>query len=184
MKVGRFLELDAVIRKIAQNLIDVENTDVKLANSAKNICKLLYYTEKNPIEQPDQKRIDSQNPHPTFESLDESYEFIMNKRVLLVPRVPAEDEMGAFIVVHMDDFTLSSNKEFKPSRVVFDILVHADNWLLNNSLRPFVIMQEIDTIFNGRKLAIGQLEFFNARSVVLTPTKIGYTMVYKNAAFN
>jgi hypothetical protein len=108
----------------------------------------------------------------------------MNKRVLLVPRVPAEDERSAFIVVIIDDFTLSSNKQFKPNRITFDILVHHDDWLLENSLRPFVIMQQIDNIFNGRKLSIGNVEFFSGRSIVLTPQMIGYSLIYSNVQFN
>ncbi len=179
---GRFLQLDDLIRKIAQNLVDVEHSDPKIAASAKNICKLLYYTEKNPLEQPQGKRLSDNEP--TFDTLSEAHQYIMNKRVLLVPRVPAEDEMGAFIVVIIDDFTLSPNKQFKPNRITFDVLVHHDNWLLQNSLRPFVIMQQIDNIFNNAKLSIGNVEFFSGRSIVLTPQMIGYSLVYNNVDFN
>ena len=186
--IGRFLQLDSLIRKIAQNLIDVENPDTKIAESAKKICKLLYYTEKNPLEQPnivERSKVDSSNTdHPTFESLSDAHQYIMNKRVLLVPRVPAEDERGSFIVVIVDDFTLSANKQFKPSRIMFDVLVHHDDWLLENSLRPFLIMQQIDNIFNGRKLSIGDVEFYSGRSVVLTEKMIGYSLVYTNVDFN
>ena len=179
-QVGRFLDLDDLIRKIAQNLVDVEHSDPKIAQSAQNLCKLLYYTEKNPLSQPDERRAGE----PDFTTLTEAHEYIMNKRVLLVPRVPAEDEMGAFIVVIIDDFTLSGNKQFKPSRIVFDVLVHHDNWLLNNSLRPFVIMQQIDNIFNNKRLSIGNVEFFTGKSIVLTPQMIGYSLVYTNVDFN
>jgi hypothetical protein len=46
--IGRFIQLDNLIRKIAHNLVDVENPDPKIAASAKNICKLLYYVERDP----------------------------------------------------------------------------------------------------------------------------------------
>jgi len=181
---GRFMDLDDLIRKIAQSLIDVESSDSKIAESAKKLCKLLYYTEKNPLAQPDAKRIAGGNPYPTFETLDEVHEFITNKRVLLVPRVPAEDERGSFVVVIIDDFTLSQNKQFKPRRITFDILVHHDDWLLDNSLRPFLIMQQIDNIFNNKKLSIGNVEFESGRSIVLTPQMIGYSLVYSDVSFN
>lgn len=183
-KSGRFLELDDLIRKIAQFLIDVENSDPVVAESAKKICQLLYYTERNPLEQPDDKRIASGHPAPTFDTIQEAQQFIMNERVLLVPRVPAAEERGGYIVVIVDDFTLSSNKQFKPQRITFDILVHHDDWLLDNTLRPFVIMQQIDNIFNNRKLSIGNVSFYSGRSIVLTPQMLGYSLVYNDVAFD
>ena len=181
---GRFMDLDLLIRNIAGYLVDVNSSDIKLATSAKNICKLLYYTEKDPLSQPTQNRIDAQKPVPTFNDIQDVTEYIMNKRVLLVPRVPAEDERGSFIVVILDNFKVSENKQFKPHKIVFDVLVHNDDWLLNNSLRPYVIMQEIDNIFNNRKLSIGNVEFVTGDSIVLTPKMIGYSLVYANATFN
>lgn len=178
------MQLDDLIRNIIHSLVDVENSDDKLAESAKKICKLLHYTEKNPLEQPNQNRIDSGKSSPTFEVLDDVNEFIINKRALLVPRVPAEEERGSFIVVIVDDFSLSENKVFKPNRITFDVLCHHDDWLLTNSLRPFLIMQQIDNIFNGKKLSIGNIEFVSCRSIVLTPTFMGYNLVYKNVSFN
>lgn len=183
-ETGRFIDLDRLIRKIAEYLTDVENPDNVVATSAQKICKLLYYTEKNPLEQPEANRIESGNPYPVFDTIAESQEFILGKRVLLVPRVPAEEERGSFIVCIIDDFTLSSNKQFKPNKILFDVMCHHDDWLLENTLRPFVIMQQIDNIFNNRKMSIGNIEFGGCRSIVLTPTMIGYQLVYKNVSIN
>jgi len=183
-ETGRFLDLDKLIRKIAEYLIDVENSDAIVAQSAQKICKLLYYTEKDPLIQPQSLRTNSGNPSPTFETLAEAQQFILGKRVLLVPRVPAEEERGSFIICIIDDFTLSPNKQFKPNKIIFDVLCHHDDWLLENTLRPFVIMQQIDNIFNNRKLSIGNIEFGGCRSIVLTPTMIGYQLVYKNVSIN
>jgi hypothetical protein len=183
-ETGRFIDLDKLIRKIAEYLIDVENPDPIVATSAKKICKLLYYTEKNPLQQPDQKRISSGNPYPTFETIAESQQFIMQKRVLLVPHVPAQEDRGGFIVSFIDDFTLSPNKIFKPNSIIFDLLIHHDDWLLDNTLRPFIIMQQIDNIFNNRKLSIGNLEFKGCNSLILTPTMMGYSLRYKDVSFN
>jgi len=182
--IGRFMELDKFIRKITEYLIDVENPDPVVADSAKKICKLLYYTEKNPLSQPEQTRIDSGHPYPTFETIAETQEHIMQKRVLIVPRVPAEEERGSFIVCIIDNFTLSPNGEFKPNSVIFDVLSHAEDWLLETTLRPFMIMQQIDNIFNNRKMSVGNLKFGGCRSVVLTPAMLGYRLEYNNVAFN
>jgi hypothetical protein len=182
--VGRFMELNNTIHKIAHLLVDVENANEKDAQVAKKICKLLYYTEKNPLEQPDSNRISENKPSPTFETIGDSMEYIMNKRVLLVPRVPAQEERGSFIVVILDDFRLSENGQFKPHIIMFDILCHHDDWLLNNSLRPYVIMQQIDDLFNNRKISAGKLQFFTGKSVVLTPQMVGYSLVYDNVTIN
>lgn len=182
--VGRFMELDKTIHKIAHLLVDVESANVENAQTAQNICKLLYYTERNPLSQPDDNRISGNNPAPTFETIGDSMEYIMNKRVLLVPRVPAQTERGSFIVVILDDFRLSENGQFKPHTIMFDILCHHDHWLLNSSLRPYVIMQQIDDLFNNRKLSLGKLQFSTGKSVVLTPTMLGYSLVYDNVTIN
>jgi hypothetical protein len=181
---GRFMELDRLIRKIAEYLIDVENPDDVVATSAKNICKLLYYTEPDPLSQPDQTRIAGNNPAPTFETTSETKEYIMQKRVLLVPKVPAMEERGSFIICIIDDFVPSPNEEFKPNSITFDVLCHNEDWLLENTLRPFVLMQQIDNIFNNRKMSVGNLKFSGCRSIVLTPSMLGYRLVYSNVAFN
>ena len=53
------------------------------------------------------------------------------------------------------------------------------------SLRPYLIMQEIDTMFNGGKLAgIGNLQFWRADALTLSPWIGGYSMRYKINEFN
>jgi len=180
MSKGRFEHLDDLIRNIAQSLTDVEHKDLNIAESAKKVCKLLYYMERNPLQQPDSTKIGE----PTFDTLTEVRDYILNRRVLLVPRVPEETERGAFIVIIIDDFTLSPNEIFKPNNITFDVLVHHDDWLLNNSLRPFVILQQIDNIFNNKKLAVGHLKFATCDTLVLSPVYIGYRLVYNNVDFN
>lgn len=184
MNKGRFENLDDLIRNVAYSLTDVGHSNPKIANSAQKICKLLYYTEKDPLSQPDTDRVNSNKPAPDFTTLGDVREHIINKRVLLVPRVPAEEERGSFIIVIIDDFTLSPNKVFKPNRIMFDVLVHHDDWLLGNSLRPFLIMQQIDNIFNDKKISIGNLEFDTCRSITLSPMFLGYNLVYKNVEIN
>jgi len=55
----------------------------------------------------------------------------------------------------------------------------------DQSLRPYLIMQEIDEMFNGAKMAgIGTLQFYRADPLTLTPWIGGYSMVYKINEFN
>ena len=183
-EVGRFAELGTTLKKIIQLLVDVENPDTVLAESARKICKLLYYTDTNPLEQPTGSSLNPDHPRPTFETIADAKEFIVGERALLVPRVPTPDERGAFIVVIADNFTLSENKQFKVGTLTFDVFAHYDNWELDDNLRPFLIMQQIDNIFNNRKLTIGRVEFKTGKTIVLTPYLLGYQLVYHDVAFN
>lgn len=181
---GRFNELGFLLRKITTLLTDVKNPDPKFSSASQNICKLLYYPETNPLEQPDGNSLNPERPTPSFDSIQDVKDYIINQRILLVPRIPTPEEVGGFIVVMIDSFSISENKEFKVNQLIFDVLVHHDSWLLDDNLRPFVLMQQIDELFNNRKLSIGQVEFKTANAVVLSPFILGYQLVYSDVTFN
>ncbi|MFA6711173.1 MAG: hypothetical protein WCS33_00455 [Candidatus Caldatribacteriota bacterium] len=183
-EVGRFSELGILLRKITSYLTDVKNPDEKFSNAAKDLCKLLYYTETNPLQQPMGQPLNPERPRPEFNDLKDVRDHIINQRILLVPRIPAPEERGGFVVVMIGNFSLSENKQFKVNRLIFDVLAHHDNWLLDDNLRPFVLMQQIDTIFNNRKLSIGRVEFKTADAIVLAPHILGYQLVYSDVTFN
>ena len=184
MSVGRFIELGTLLRKMTNFLTDVNNPNPKFAQAATNLAKLLYYTESNPLQQPIGQPLNPARPTPLFNNIKDIRDHIINKRILLVPRIPLPEERGAFIVAMINNFSLSENKQFKVNQLIFDVLAHHDNWLLTDNLRPFVIMQQIDTIFNNRKLSIGQVEFKTANAIVLAPHIMGYQLVYSDVSFN
>ena len=78
------------------------------------------------------------------------------------------------------------NPDFKTSNLRFDIACPYDEWVLDeHSLRPYLIMQEIDAMFNGAKMAgIGTLQFVRADALTLTPWLGGYSMLYQIYEFN
>jgi hypothetical protein len=66
----------------------------------------------------------------------------------------------SYVVALFSNFTTNIiNPEFKLSTIRFDVACPYDEWVLNeHSLRPYLIMQEIDDMFNGAKMAgIGTL---------------------------
>ena len=86
-----------------------------------------------------------------------------------------------------DDFVVNQiNPEFKISTVRFDIACPYDEWLLDDtSLRPYLIMEELDIMFNQAKLSgIGNLQFHRADALTLSPQIGGYSMRYKINEFN
>ena len=131
----------------------------KIANilmSNKDICRLLKYQTKDPF-------------------------------ALIDPKTGKDQPDVDGVAAIFDDYTVNTlNPEFKVSTLRFDIACPYDEWILNaHTLRPYLIMQQIDTEFNGRKLAgIGNLQFWRADNLTLSPWIGGYSMRYKINEFN
>lgn len=159
-----------------------ENT-FRIANkliSNKTICRLLKYQTRDPL-----KDIDpiTNKDQPDIDGID-----LLHKQILIVPKVFDDStEKMSYVIAVFHSFVVNQlNTEFKVSTIRFDIACPYDEWVLNNqSLRPYLIMQEIDNEFNEKKMAgIGTLQFFRADPLVLTPWIGGYSMYYKINEFN
>ena len=155
----------------------------KIANRLmknQRICRLLKYQTKDPF-----KEID---PITGKEQLDVDGVDLIHKQILIVPKVFDDStEKMSYIISVFDDFVVNPlNPEFKISTVRFDIACPYDEWILNDqSLRPYLIMQEIDIMFNGKELSgIGNLQFYRADNLTLSPWIGGYSMRYKINEFN
>ena len=144
----------------------------KLVNNQR-ICRLLKYQVRDPFSD-------------KYEDVDGIE--LLNKQILAVPKVfDASTEKMSYIIAVFDNFVVNQfNPDFKISTVRFDIACPYDEWLLDeNSLRPYLIMQEIDNMFNQGKLAgIGNLQFHRADMLTLSPQLGGFSMEYKINEFN
>lgn len=143
-----------------------------------NICRLLKYQTRNPFALEENGK-----PQPDVDGQE-----LINKQILIVPKVYDDStEKMSYVTAIFNNFVVNNiNSEFKIATVRFDIACPYDEWLLDSySLRPYLIMQELDTIFNKCKLAgIGTLQFYRADPLALTPWIGGYTMEYKINEFN
>lgn len=155
-------------RVAGKNLITISN--MLLGNQ--NVCKLLYYTTKTPLSE------------PTITDVD----FLMGKNIRLVPKVPDDStDRGSFIIVLLEDYEVDpTNEEVKVMTIRFDVVCPIDIWSVDEeSLRPFLIMSEIDEMFNGLQLkGIGKLRFIKATRIVMSEVYAGYSMVFSNYEFN
>ena len=144
----------------------------KLVNNQK-ICRLLKYQVRDPFS----------DNYEDVDGVD-----LLNRQILAVPKVfDASTEKISYIVAVFDNFVVNQfNPEFKISTVRFDIACPYDEWVLDeNSLRPYLIMQEIDNMFNHAKLSgIGNLQFHRADMLTLSPQIGGFSMEYKINEFN
>lgn len=138
------------------------------------ICRLLKYQVRDPF---------NTEKYPDVDGAE-----LINKQILIVPKIYDDStEKMSYITAIFDDFYVNMlNPEFKTSTVRFDIACPYDEWLLNDkSLRPYLIMQELDIMFNESKLAgIGTLQFHRADNLTLSPQIGGYSMRYKINEFN
>lgn len=148
----------------------------KIANKMcqnQSLCRLLKYQTRQP-----------------FSSLlpDLDGDELLHKQILVVPKIPEnDDELVSFVVARFDRFIKSeANPEFKTVTLRFDIACPYEEWALDGqSMRPYLIMAEIDKMFNGARLAgIGKVSFVNADPLILTPQIGGYSMVFMKYEFN
>jgi hypothetical protein len=144
----------------------------KLVNNQR-ICRLLKYQVRDPFS----------DIYEDVDGVD-----LLNRQILAVPKVfDASTEKMSYIVAVFDNFVVNQfNPEFKISTVRFDVACPYDEWVLDeNSLRPYLIMQEIDNMFNQAKLSgIGNLQFHRADMLTLSPQIGGFSMEYKINEFN
>ena len=88
---------------------------------------------------------------------------LINKQILIVPKIyDGSNEKMSYVTATYDE------------------------WLLDDtSLRPYLIMEELDIMFNQAKLSgIGNLQFHRADALTLSPQIGGYSMRYKINEFN
>ena len=157
------------VNVMGENIFEI----AKRLSRNQRLCRLLHYTDTTPFseEKPDVKGID-----------------LLHKNILVVPKISDDIlEKENFIIVLFDNFVIDdNNKDFKVTTVRFNIICPFDEWLLEeNSLRPYLIMEEIDKMFNEEKLAgIGNLKFSNGEELIISPQLGGYNLEYSVHEFN
>ena len=148
--------------------------------SDQTICRLLKYQTKSPLLEQDPITGKEQ---PNVDGVD-----LINKQILIIPKIYDDStEKMSYITAIFDNYVVNQiNPEFKVATIRFDIACPYDEWLLNDqSLRPYLIMQKVDELFNEQKLSgIGNLQFWRADALTLSPWIGGYSMRYNINEFN
>lgn len=154
---------------MGDNLFNITN---KLTSNQR-LCRLLKYSTKDPF---------------SVDYPDINGDELLNKEILLIPKIPDNDNFEtSFIITSFQSFKVNpENAEFKVSVIRFDIVCPQSCWILNEgSLRPYLIMQEIDETFNEAKIAgLGNLKFLQSDQLTLSPQLAGYSMYYTANEFN
>ena len=138
------------------------------------LCRLLKYQVRDPFDKEKYEDVDGVT--------------LLNKQIMIIPKIFDDStEKTSYVMAIFSNFTTNVlNPDFKLSTVRFDVACPYDEWVLSdNSLRPYMIMQEIDNMFNQAQMAgIGTLQFVRAEAIVLTPQIGGYSMLYQINEFN
>ena len=110
------------------------------------ICRLLKYQNSDPLSE-------------ELEDVDGIE--LLNKQIIIVPKIPENEDIEcSYIIVVFDKYVVNpNNADYKLSTLRFEVVCPYEEWLINEgSLRPYLLMQEIDNTFNEAKLSgIGKL---------------------------
>ena len=164
---------DPTQRRFAVMGTNAFNMANKLMQNQK-LCRLLKYQVRDPFDE------------EKYENVDGIY--LLNKQIMITPKIWDEStEKTSYIVALFNTFvTNMMNPDYKVDTIGIDVACPYDEWVMDGqSLRPYLIMEEIDKMFNGAQMAgIGTLQFVRADRNVFTSQIGGYTMQYSINEFN
>lgn len=141
--------------------------------SNQRLCRLLKYHVKDPF--------DANLPDVVGEDM-------IGKQISITPFIydNSTEKMSYLVAVFSGFAVTPGNGEFKQVTLRFDFVCPYDEWDIEaEAQRPYLIMQEIDSMFNEMPLAgIGNLRFLRGYPTVLSPQLGGYSMEYVADEFN
>lgn len=176
--------------KIQNKNLPIRSSFLSCEKDAETIIKKLFVASGKNSEE--LKRLLVINAKDCLDSSNQSYDEIIKKvsvktlmeenYITLVPRVQLKEheKVKSYIIISFDNFTPSSNPEFRDCSVHFDILCYTDTWNLGDyQTRPIKIMGYIDGILNNSRLSgIGTLQFSGASELIIDETLSGYTLSF------
>ena len=121
---------------------------IKRLMANQNLLKLLYYTDKDPLNHEDL----------TEEQIKDE---VFEKLIKIVPRVGPKETAKSIIALRIARGRgLVTNSEFKNVSLSLEIFVPMTQWIIKDTnLRPFAIMGEIQKSLDGKKIeGLGKLQ--------------------------
>ena len=138
-----------------------------------NLKKLLVIQNKDCLDNPEYDAIAEATKLPQLRQ--DGY-------IVLEPRIDMQEheKVKAYIIISFDNFTPSSNPEFRDCVVNFDIICHTKYWDIGNyRMRPLKIAGYVDGILNNTKLSgIGTFQFLGCNELIVNEELSGYTLSY------
>lgn len=105
-----------------------------------------------------------------------------NQYIKVIPKLSfgEHEEVKSYVLLEFDDFTPTSNPQYRDCVISFSIICHLDYWGMDDyKLRPWEIAGYIDGILNNEHLSgIGTLQFLGASQLVLSEYLGGVMLRY------
>lgn len=133
-----------------------------------NLVKLLYYTDKDPLNQP--SLTDQEKKEKIFEKL-----------IKIIPSIePREDEKSVVVVRVTGGNKIGSNTEFRNVKISIEVFVPLTAWIIKDTnLRPFAILGEIEKSLQGKTVnGLGKIEGGDFDLSFLTKEMGAYEQVF------
>lgn len=157
-------DLGLLLQKMMQRLL-----------TNQNLMKLLYYTDKDPFNQPDLTNSQIKN---------EIYE----KLIRITPRISPEDTKNAnsVIALRISQGIETDNGEFRNIGFSVDSVVPLSQWILkSDNLRPFLIMGEVENSLKGKNInGLGKIGGGDFSLSFLTEEVSGYQQDFRITTYD
>ena len=121
---------------------------VKRLFANQNLLKYLYYTDKDPLNNPDL-------------SEEQIQKEIFEKLIKIVPRVGAKETAQSIITIRVvNGINNGENEEFRNVTIAVEVFVPMTQWLMKgDNLRPFAIMGEVQKSLNNKTInGLGKMQ--------------------------
>jgi hypothetical protein len=152
-----FKELNAGINKIIEIILN--NQD---------ICKLLFYDEYNPLSLP---------------NISNTRSLLMDRVFPLMKNPDSETEQKTILdIYYYSSEPWDKNSGFRQTYICFDIICHLDLWMIESGIRPYSILNEIDMMFNNKKIPIlshNNIWFESCKASRYSDYFYGFHIIYK-----
>ena len=143
MSVRNCAEIGPILQEVVSRL---------LAND--ELCKLLYFTDRNPFEPLEEKLGITDPVELKTEWSRIKKKEIYEKLIKVVPRVGPKEFDNSVVVVRVARGSKNpNNNQFRDLSIYIESFVPLTQWLVNDeNLRPFLIMGEIQKSLDGKRM--------------------------------
>lgn len=124
-------------REIGENLQKI----VRRLMANDNLVNLLYYTDKDPLNQP-------------YLTEEQKRKEVYEKLIKIIPRIgPKEDAKSIVTIRVVSGAKITSNTEFQNVKIAIEVFVPLTQWFIKDTnLRPFAILGEIEESLEGKTI--------------------------------
>ena len=157
-----------MVRNFGELGICLQNIISRLLKN-QNLIKLLYYTSKDPLSEPDLTE-------------EELQELVYEKLLKIVPRVgPYETSQSVLSMRVVRGRGMTENADFRDLVIHFEVFVPMTQWFIKDSnLRPFAIMSELQKSLNNKIInGLGRMQGGDFSLNFLTDEMSCYEIEYR-----